>query len=146
MDIEKANSYSTYIQNFNLRNKSVPGVTSPDSIQKSPEKPAEQVNPNPKEEAQSTQSVKPRGNASLADISVSFGNKDSSLLGFGTSINNMEGADLIRKEISSMQKDQVLKEYQYFVGSKVKENQSQNSDQINGNVLTSDQDGTVIKL
>ena len=43
----------------------------------------------------------------------------------------------MKKAISDMQKDQVLQEYQYYVGS------SRN----NGNqVLTQDADGTVVRL
>lgn len=140
MDIEKANSYSTYLQNFNLRNQSVIGnVVAPNQTV---EQPAHEVRTAEGQDNNTTQEVTKveKGNASLADISVSFGNKDSSLLGLGAS-SNMQSSDMMKQAINSMQRDHVLREYQYFVGSKVKENNPPEN-----NILTSDQDGTVIKL
>jgi len=64
---------------------------------------------------QDTSEVRARQNASLEDISVSFSKKDSlDYLGRNNDIENLD----VQKAISAMKKDQVLQQYQFFVGTK----------------------------
>ena len=75
----------------------------------------------------------PRKDLSISDIKVSLGNRDSSLVGLG----NLGGiqSSVMRKAVSDMQKDSVLHEYQYFVGSGAVKNV----------VVANDEDGVVIR-
>ena len=75
----------------------------------------------------------PRRNTDISDIKVSLGNRDSSLVG----LSNLGGiqSSIMRKAVSDMQKDSVLHEYQYFVGTGA----------VNGRVVMSDDDGVVVR-
>lgn len=65
--------------------------------------------------AQNSVGDSPRKNASLEDISIGFHKKDSlDYLGKSSEIENLD----VKKAISDMKKDQVLQQYQFFVGSK----------------------------
>ena len=74
-------------------------------------------------------------------VIVIIGNRDESLAGLG----NIGGiqSGIMRRAVSNMQKDSVLHEYQYFVGSGVVKN-ADNFDKGPG-VITSDEDGVVIR-
>lgn len=74
-------------------------------------------------------------------VIVTIGNRDESLAGLG----NIGGiqSGIMRRAVSNMQKDSVLHEYQYFVGSGVVKN-ADNFDKGPG-VITSDEDGVVIR-
>lgn len=112
-------------------------ITSPDKVQGvKPEqtaqtevKGAEVSKENTPEEVVKT----PRKNVAISDIKVSLGNRDSSLVGLG----NLGGiqTSVMRKAVSDMQKDSVLHEYQYFVGSGA----------VNNVVVSNDEDGIVIR-
>ena len=83
-----------------------------------------------------------RVNSTIGDLSVTFGNKDESLVGLG----NIGGiqSNVMRQAVNNMQKDSVLHEYQYFVGSGAIRN---TADQVNGNskVIVDDEDGVIIR-
>lgn len=76
-----------------------------------------------------------KGNASIENAAISFGIFDDSAIDLfkasGIVSNDM------RKAISGMQKDQILHEYQYFVGEDLAGNKS--------NIIASTEDGMVIK-
>ncbi|WP_026524131.1 hypothetical protein [Butyrivibrio sp. MB2005] len=86
-----------------------------------------------KEPEQKTQ----RRNSSLDNIQITLGNRDNSLVGLG----NIGGiqSGVMKKAVSTMQKDSVLHEYQYFVGNGALTT-GKNTD-----VILSDEDGTVIR-
>lgn len=72
------------------------------------------VNENP-QIAPKVSEVQAKPNASLEDISISFKKKDSlDYLGKNNDIENLD----VQKAISDMKKDQVLQQYQFFVGPK----------------------------
>ena len=99
--------------------------------------------PTPQDTAREGESVKeaiseevirtPRRNTDISDIKVSLGNRDSSLIG----LSNLGGiqSSVMRKAVSDMQKDSVLHEYQYFVGTGA----------VNNRVVMSDDDGVVVR-
>ena len=82
-----------------------------------------------------------RGNASLGNVSIALGNRDDSLVGLG----NIGGiqSNVMKKAVSQMQKDSVLHEYQYFVGSGVVNNAANRS--ADSNIIANDEDGIVIR-
>ncbi|MCR5657074.1 MAG: hypothetical protein K6G06_06390 [Butyrivibrio sp.] len=94
-----------------------------------------------KEESSSQEQKVDRKNSSLSNVTVSLGNRDESLVGLG----NIGGIQtgVMRRAVSSMQKDAVLHEYQYFVGSGA----VKNADNFNKGpgIITSDEDGVVIR-
>ena len=57
----------------------------------------------------------PKANAPLEDISITFHKQDDfSYIGRDSDIHSLD----VEKAISDMRKDQILQQYQYFVGSK----------------------------
>lgn len=68
-------------------------------------------------------------------------NKDASLSGLGD-LGGIQSS-VIEQAVVDMQKDEVLHEYQYFVGSKVISGVDELKD---SKVITNDEDGVVIKL
>ena len=74
-------------------------------------------------------------------VIVTIGNRDESLAGLG----NIGGiqSGIMRRAVSNMQKDSVLHEYQYFVGSKVISGAEKLQ---NAKVISSDEDGVVLQL
>jgi len=76
-----------------------------------------------------------RGNASIENVAISFGIYDESAMDLfqfsSIDSNDMENA------ISGMQKDQILREYQYFVGDDLAGNKN--------SIIASTEDGLVIK-
>ncbi len=80
--------------------------------------------------------VSPRENASIENIAISFGQYDASMLDlFGDK--GLASAEM-RQAISSMQKDKILHEYQYFVGKDLAGQER--------NIIAATEDGLVIKL
>lgn len=58
---------------------------------------------------------RPAANAALEDISVTFNKQDDfGYIGRDSDIHSLD----VEKAISDMRKDQILQQYQYFVGSK----------------------------
>ena len=61
------------------------------------------------------QTEKTSGNAALEDISITFHKQDDfSYIGRDSDIHSLD----VEKAISDMRKDQILQQYQYFVGSR----------------------------
>ena len=61
------------------------------------------------------QPQKPSANAALDDISITFHKQDDfGYIGRDSDIHSLD----VEKAISDMRKDQILQQYQYFVGSK----------------------------
>lgn len=74
------------------------------------------------------ESIRPRSNASLENISLSLqSNSEFEMKGRDSSLSSLD----MEKAISDMQKDQALMQYQYFVGD--------------SNIINNDEDGTVIQ-
>ncbi len=81
--------------------------------------------------------VSPRENASIENVAISFGQYDSSSIElFGES---GLASDDMRQAISGMKRDQILHEYQYFVGGKDLAGKDRN-------IIAGTEDGIVIKL
>ncbi len=83
-----------------------------------------------------------RTNASLNNVAISLGNRDSSLVGLG----NLGGvqSNIMKNAVSQMQKDSILHEYQYFVGNGAN-NLTGQTNSTDSNILTNDADGVVIR-
>ncbi len=85
-----------------------------------------------------TVEVPERGNASIENVAISFGQYDSSSLDlYGDT--GLASRDM-KQAISGMQKDHILHEYQYFVGGK---DLAGRTDQ---NIIAGTSDGVVLKL
>ena len=118
-------------------------ITSPDKVKELEPKQSPQLDAKEGENgtgAISDEVIKtPRKNSDIGDIKVSLGNRDSSLFG----LSNLGGiqSSVMRKAVSDMQKDSVLHEYQYFVGSGAVNN-TYNS---GSKVVMNDEDGVVIR-
>ncbi|WP_029322229.1 hypothetical protein [Butyrivibrio sp. AE3004] len=82
----------------------------------------------------------PRKNADIGNVKVSLGNRDDSLVG----LSNLGGiqSSVMRKAVSDMQKDSILHEYQYFVGSGAINNRSESD---STRIVMNDEDGLVIQ-
>lgn len=76
-----------------------------------------------------------RGNATIENVAISFGQYDSSDLLGGRGLASSD----MQKAISGMQRDQILHEYQYFVGGKDLTGKD-------SNIIANTEDGLVIKL
>ena len=111
----------------------------PDTTQQ--RRPEEETTPKKLQPAEQPVQKTSRGNASLGNVSIALGNRDDSLVGLG----NIGGiqSNVMKKAVSQMQKDSVLHEYQYFVGSGVVNNATGRS--ADSNILTNDEDGIVIR-
>ena len=81
--------------------------------------------------------VPARENASIENVAISFGQYDSSSLDLYTDMGLASRG--MRQAISGMQKDQILHEYQYFVGGKDMTGKD-------SNIIAGTEDGLVIKL
>jgi hypothetical protein len=84
-----------------------------------------------------TVEVPARGNASIENVAISFGQYDNSSLDlFGET--GLASKDM-KQAISGMQKDHILHEYQYFVGKDLAGRENQN-------IVAGTSDGVVLKL
>ena len=73
-----------------------------------------QIDSPPAENTQAAEK-KPSANAALEDISITFHKQDDfGYIGRDSDIHSLD----VEKAISDMRKDQILQQYQYFVGSK----------------------------
>lgn len=92
-----------------------------------------EVQDDAKEELSEDSSV--RGNASIDNVAISFGIYDDASRNL-FKIDGLFSEDMVQA-ISGMQKDQILREYQYFVGDDLSGNKS--------SIVASTEDGLVIK-
>ena len=73
-----------------------------------------QIDSSPAENTQAAEK-KPSANSALEDISITFHKQDDfGYIGRDSDIHSLD----VEKAISDMRKDQILQQYQYFVGSK----------------------------
>ncbi|MCR4902606.1 MAG: hypothetical protein K6A23_07090 [Butyrivibrio sp.] len=79
----------------------------------------------------------------IEEMSISFNTKDSSLIGFGGNFNI--ATDDMKKAISAMQKDSVLHQYQYFVGSSQTGQNIDNTSDSMGNIIYNGDEGMVLR-
>ena len=84
-----------------------------------------------------TVEVPARENASIENVAISFGQYDSSSIDLFADM-GLASRDM-KQAISGMQKDQILHEYQYFVGGKDLTGKE-------SNIIAGTEDGVVIKL
>ena len=138
MQINNVVGYSSFMQHYDSYNMSPVDnktpVSSDDVSEKQIQKTQENTSPALSDKSSQPQQIS-RKDASLEDIQTSLGNNsENSYSGFtGNSIITQD----MKKAISDMQKDQVLQEYQYFVGG------SRNG---GSRVMTQDEDGMVVRL
>ncbi len=107
MGIGRVNDYGIQAQNYKI--PSIPSV-SEEEVRKQ-DAAGEGAADNIHEEAYA---VRPRKDAPLDDISVTFNRQDD--FGYIGRDKDIESLDIDRA-ISDMKKDQILQQYQYFVGS-----------------------------
>lgn len=116
-------------------NYSVPVIPSAGYNRIKPMQEAEEVNKNVNETVATPLNPKEedlplvkKANAKLEDISISFNKQEEyDYLGQENDIQKLD----VQKAVSDMQKDQVLQQYQYFVGSK-------------SNIVSQSNDGIVV--
>ena len=133
------NSIGGYMPGFNAYN--IPSVK--DNSQVNPPVKNDNFQPESKEsqekkqEFELTVEVSSRENASIENVAISFGQYDNSSLDLYGDM-GLASRDM-KQAISGMQKDQILHQYQYFVGGKdLTGNES--------NIIAGTEDGVVIKL
>jgi len=92
---------------------------------------------------ESTNAQVARKDTPIEELSIGFNTKDSSMVGFGGNF-NLATSDM-RQAISAMQKDQVLHQYQYFVGSSqdIQSNSTDNTSQ--NNIVYNGEEGIVYR-
>ncbi|MCH4190792.1 MAG: hypothetical protein LKF52_00675 [Butyrivibrio sp.] len=139
MQVDKTVGYSSFLQHYSSYNIPLAGEgqqasSTGTSLDAQTQKAQESVVPAVQTSDIPAQISTQRRDASIRDVQTSLGNKDASLQGY--SVSSLMTQDM-KKAISDMQKDQVLQEYQYYVGSS-RNNGSQ--------ILTQDEDGTVVRL
>lgn len=105
----------------------IPSVSVEEVQKQDLQKQTENVSVSAPAREESTSPAQPRKDADLEDISITFNKQDSfDYIGKDSDIRNLD----MQKAISDMQKDQVLQQYNFFVGS--------------ARELMNDTDGTVI--
>lgn len=104
--------YSSLFQNYRVPN--IP-VVSVDEIKRQEEERRAQESTQVSQSSYSQPAVREdKPNAQLEDISLTFNKKDDfSFLGKDSDIEKLD----MQKAVSDVQKDSILKDYQYFVGS-----------------------------
>ena len=126
------NGYNAY--NIPAANAKAEQLTPP--VTKEAAAPKEDTDKQPKKQMDLSVEVPARENASIENVAISFGNYDNTSIDlFG---GNGLASDSMQRAISGMQKDQILHEYQYFVGKDLTGKTS--------NIVTDTEDGVVIKL
>ena len=127
MSIRGIGQYGGFYQNYN-----VPSIPSA-SVETTPlEQPSELQKSSPLDASQMGQTTNEtsatesnRQNSSLEDISLLFNKNDNfDYIGKDSEIGNLD----VQKAVSDMKKDQVLQEYQYFVGDMFSQGASQFED------------------
>lgn len=113
MGINGINNYSNFINNYRI--PSIPSV-SVDEVKRQDEE-LKKLSSSPALEStlqDAVSSAKPRNDAALEDISITFNKGDDyGYIGKDSDIYSLD----VENAISDMQKDNVLKQYQYFVGN-----------------------------
>ena len=136
------NGLNGYISNYNAYN--IPSATDNSQVRPSPaetqgNKALNEQQQKPEEKKSSldlTVEVPSRENASIENVAISFGQYDGNSIDlFGDM--GLASRDM-KQAISGMQKDQLLHQYQYFVGKDLSGQQS--------NIVAGTEDGVVVKL
>ena len=113
MGINGINNYSNFINNYRI--PSIPSV-SVDEVKRQDEE-LKKLASSPVLEStlqDAVSSAKPRNDAALEDISITFNKGDDyGYIGKDSDIYSLD----VENAISDMQKDNVLKQYQFFVGN-----------------------------
>lgn len=84
-----------------------------------------------------------RKDTPIEEMNIGFNAKDTSLIGFGGNF-NIATTDM-RDAISTMQKDQVLHQYQYFVGNNQAVNRTEAGANAVDNIVYSGEEGIVYR-
>ncbi len=111
MGIDKINDYTNLIGNYRI--PSIPSV-SIEEVKRQDEQRVEnsQIRPASVNDAETYR--KPRNDAALEDISLTFNKGDDyGYIGKDSDIYSLD----VENAISDMQKDNILKQYQFFVGN-----------------------------
>ncbi len=136
------NGLNGYISNYNAYN--IPSATdnsqvrqnSADTIDAKVSSEQQQKPEEKKNSLDLTVEVPSRENASIENVAISFGQYDGNSIDlFGDM--GLASRDM-KQAISGMQKDQLLHEYQYFVGKDLSGQQS--------NIVAGTEDGVVVRL
>ena len=136
------NGLNGYISNYNAYN--IPSATDNSQVRPSPaetqgNKTLDEQQQKPEEKKSSldlTVKVPSRENASIENVAISFGQYDGNSIDlFGDM--GLASRDM-KQAISGMQKDQLLHQYQYFVGKDLSGQQS--------NIVAGTEDGVVVRL
>ncbi len=136
------NGLNGYISNYNAYN--IPSATDNSQVRPSPaetqdNKALNEQQQKPEEKKSSldlTVEVPSRENASIENVAISFGQYDGNSIDlFGDM--GLASRDM-KQAISGMQKDQLLHQYQYFVGKDLSGQQS--------NIVAGTEDGVVVRL
>ena len=136
------NGLNGYIPNYNAYN--IPSATDNSQVRQNPAeiqdvKTSSEQQQKPEDKKNSldlTVEVPSRENASIENVAISFGQYDGNSIDlFGDM--GLASRDM-KQAISGMQKDQLLHEYQYFVGKDLSGQQS--------NIVAGTEDGVVVRL
>ncbi len=136
------NGLNGYISNYNAY--SIPSATDNSQIRPNPadtqdSKALSEQQQKPQEKKNSldlTVEVPSRENASIENVAISFGQYDGNSIDlFGDM--GLASRDM-KQAISGMQKDQLLHQYQYFVGKDLSGQQN--------NIVAGTEDGVVVRL
>lgn len=136
------NGLNGYISNYNAYN--IPSATDNSQVRPGPaesqdNKALNEQQQKPEEKKSSldlTVEVPSRENASIENVAISFGKYDGNSIDlFGDM--GLASRDM-KQAISGMQKDQLLHQYQYFVGKDLSGQQS--------NIVAGTEDGVVVRL
>jgi len=136
------NGLNGYISNYNAYN--IPSATDNSQVRQNSAdtvdaKVSSEQQQKPEEKKNSldlTVEVPSRENASIENVAISFGQYDGNSIDlFGDM--GLASRDM-KQAISGMQKDQLLHEYQYFVGKDLSGQQS--------NIVAGTEDGVVVRL
>ncbi len=126
MGINGINDYSNLIGNYRI--PSIPSVSVEEVKRQDEQRLAEEKQLRPVLEDVSL-SAKPRNDAALEDISLTFNKGDDyGYIGKDSDIYSLD----VENAISDMQKDNILKQYQFFVGN------------TGVNTIVNDSDGVVV--
>ncbi len=140
MALDRLNGFSGGYNAYNIPPAEENLRVKPGAPELQPRQGSEKGSEPPKQEEQkgldlTVKEIPERGNASIENIAISFGNYDSSDF-FGE---RGLASDDMKKAISGMQRDQILHEYQYFVGGKDLTGKERN-------IIANTSDGLVIRL
>ena len=112
MSIGGVGSYGSNFQNYRVQD--IPRVSVEEVRRQEQGVPSDIVSVPNADVNEKTSPVAPRQDAPLEDISLTFNKQDDfGYIGQDSDIHSLD----VEKAISDMRKDQVLQQYQYFVGS-----------------------------